>query len=155
MKVVFCYFDLLYEVAQFSQTSDVIIADFLGQLASLFSKSVAIIAGRPKRDFSFFLASLYAISGLALTVYCSCSTTFFAFPSKCWLRRYSFCWAPISVESIGASKAVSHVKNLVSDSLPVKTSGLACGSLCSWVTLAKASEIWTTLSELGGAWFLP
>ena len=55
----------------------------LGQLTSLFSKLVAIIVGRPKRDFSFFLASLYAIFGLALTMYCSCSTTFFAFPSKC------------------------------------------------------------------------
>ena len=56
----------------------------LGQLASFFSKSVAIIARRPKRDFSFSLTSLYAISGLALTMYYSCSMTFFAFPSKCW-----------------------------------------------------------------------
>ena len=63
----------------------------LGQFASLFSKSVTIIAGRPKRDFSFFLASIYAISGLALTIHWSCSTTFFAFPSKCWYKRYSFC----------------------------------------------------------------
>ena len=55
----------------------------LGQLASLFSKSVAIIVGRPKRDFSFSLTSLYAISGLALTMYYSCSMTFVAFPSKC------------------------------------------------------------------------
>ena len=63
----------------------------LGQFASLFSKSVAIIAGRPKRVFSFFRASVYAISGLALTIYWSCSTTFFTFPSKCWYNRYSFC----------------------------------------------------------------
>ena len=35
----------------------------LGQFPSLFSKSVAMIAGRPKRDFSFFLASVYAILG--------------------------------------------------------------------------------------------
>lgn len=55
----------------------------LGQLARLFSKSVAIIAGRPKHDFSFSLTSLYAISGLALIMYYSCSMTFFAFPSKC------------------------------------------------------------------------
>ena len=63
----------------------------LGQFASLFSKSVAIIAGRPKRVFSFFRASVYAISGLAPTIYWSCSTTFFTFPSKCWYNRYSFC----------------------------------------------------------------
>ena len=124
----------------------------LGQFASLFSKLVAIIAGRPKRDFSFFLASVYAISGLALTIYWSCSTTFFAFPSKCWYKRYSFCWALIGAESIRASNAVSQMKNLVSVSSPVNMSGLACGSRCSYVTLAKASAIWKTLSEGARVW---
>ena len=129
------------------------VLEILGQLESLFSKSVAVIQGRPKRDFNFFLASIYAISGLALTVYWSCSATFFTFPSKCWYKKYSFCWALIGAELIRASNAVSQTKNSVSVSSLVKMSGLAWGSRCRCVALAEPAAIWKTLSELEEEWF--
>ena len=85
----------------------------------------------------------------------SWSTTFLALPSKWWNRRCNFYRGVTGTESMRASNADSHRKNFVlSSSSPLKTSGLAWGKRCSWLTLAKASVICWVLRIISCAFFL-
>ena len=66
-----------------------------------------------------------------------------ALPSRYWYKRCNFYLAVTGAESIRLSKAFSHKNNLVlSESLPLKMLGDACGSRCNWVIFASASVIW-------------
>ena len=65
-----------------------------------------------------------------------------ALPSRYWYNRCNFCLAVTGAESIRLSNAFSHKKNLVlSESLPLKTEGAACGSRCNTPIPEKKPEV--------------